>query len=262
MQTRPLKIALDAAPWLGFFAAVLAAWAALFAMQPAPDVADLTRLYGSDFWASLCAPVTGASAFGPVFLMWALMSAAMMMPTLVPALKTYRNHGHAGASSGTTFTVMIAAYLVLWLGFSALAAGAQLTLARAGLVGAGGASVSLGLTSVLLLVAGFYQFTTLKESCLHECRAPLMFFMQYWRPGLAGAAELGLRLGAICIGCCWALMLLGFVGGVMNLAWMGIATVLMVVEKLPDLGRYVTRPLGAILIAAGLFAGAQALVQM
>jgi len=146
--------------------------------------------------------------------------------------------------------------------FSAVAAGAQLVLARQALIGADGASLSFGLTSVLLLGAGSYQFTPLKDACLSKCRAPLTFFMQHWTPGVAGAVRMGAHLGVICLGCCWALMTLGFVGGVMNLVWMGIATVLMVVEKLPDIGRWVTKPLGFILLAAGLWTGALALTGM
>ncbi len=99
----------------------------------------------------------------------------------------------------------------------------------------------------LLALAGAYQFTPLKAACLSKCRAPMMFFLQHWDEG---PWRNGLRLGAVCLGCCWALMLLAFVGGVMNLAFMGLATVLMALEKLPMLGRWLTRPMGVGLLAA------------
>jgi predicted metal-binding membrane protein len=249
----------SAAQWLGFFGLILAAWTALYAMQPGAVEAELLRLYGASFWASLCAPLTAQSGFMAVFLMWALMSAAMMAPTFVPTLKTYRDLAHTEAANVTTFYALIGAYLSVWLVFSVVAAAAQLGLAWFGLIGDNGISLSLWLTSGLLVLAGGYQFSTIKEGCLSKCRAPLMFFMQHWKPGVTGAFRMGWTLGLICLGCCWALMLLGFVGGVMNLAWMGLATVLMAVEKLPEIGRFVTRPLGVLLLAAGAFFALKAL---
>jgi len=248
-----------AAQWLGFFALILVAWSVIYLMQPSATEAELLRIYGADFWATLCAPLTGQSPYWAVLSMWALMSAAMMAPTFAPTLKTYRDLTHTEAASTQTFFALLAAYLTVWLGFSVVAAGAQLLLARQGFLGADGASVSLALTSVLLLVAGGYQFSHAKEACLSKCRAPLMFFMQHWKPGVTGAFRMGWTLGMVCLGCCWALMTLGFVGGVMNLAWMGLATLFMALEKLPDIGRLVTKPLGFVLLGAGLVAGVQAI---
>ena len=122
-------------------------------------------------------------------------------------------------------------------------------LFRAELVSAFGDSRSNALSGALLMGAGAYQFSAIKEACLSKCRMPMTFFMQHWDEG---PLRNGLRLGAVCLGCCWALMLLAFVGGVMNVVFMGLATIIMVFEKLPDLGRYITRPLGGILIAAGV----------
>ena len=103
-----------------------------------------------------------------------------------------------------------------------------------------------------MAIAGGYQFSQVKEACLSKCRAPLTFFMQYFDEG---AWRNGLRLGLVCLGCCWAMMCLAFVGGVMNLVFMGLATVLMVVEKLPQIGTYITKPLGyALLCGAALIA--------
>ncbi|MCB1366346.1 MAG: DUF2182 domain-containing protein [Rhodobacteraceae bacterium] len=247
-----------AAEWLSFFAVVLAAWAALFFMQPSLSDAEALRLYGGEFWAALCAPLTAATPFSTLFAMWALMSAAMMAPTFVPTLKTYRDLTHTEAANSRTFLALNAAYLAVWLGFAAIAALAQQLLAGAGMLSTTGASVNWGLTALLLAGAGAYQFSTIKDACLSQCRAPLMFFMQHWTPGVAGALRMGLRLGAVCVGCCWALMSLGFVGGVMNLGWMGVATLLMTLEKLPEIGRLVTRPLGIILLAGAVFSALQA----
>lgn len=231
--------------WLGFFAFVLAAWLALFAMAYTPGPAGFANVYGAEFWAALCAVDARDAGYSQVFLMWALMSAAMMAPTFVPTLKTYDELSEARKGRG--FAALLGGYIMVWLGFSALAAGVQLAASQGGLM-QGDALGSRWLSAALLIGAGAYQFTTLKESCLSQCRAPFMFFMQHWEEG---PLKNGLRLGLVCIGCCWALMLLGFVGGTMNLLWMGGATLLMVFEKLPEIGRVLTKPLGFALIIAG-----------
>jgi predicted metal-binding membrane protein len=148
-------------------------------------------------------------------------------------------------------------YLLVWGGFSVLAAGVQMALTQAGALTIFGDSRSAALSGGLLILAGLYQFSALKEACLSKCRAPLTFFMQHWGEG---AFRNGLRLGVVCLGCCWALMLLAFVGGVMNLAFMGIATLVMALEKLTWIGAVITRPLGGLLIAGGIATLAAAIV--
>ncbi len=244
-----------AVQWLAFFSLVLLAWAALFVMQPNLPDSELARLYGAEFWASLCAPTAGQATYLSVFTMWVLMSAAMMAPTFVPTLRTFRDLTATNAASTHSFAALLFGFLLVWIGYSALAAALQLGLARAGLVGPFGSSLSLWLTAGLLLLAGAYQFSALKEACLSKCREPLAFFLGNWAEGARGAAQMGLKLGLVCLGCCWALMALAFVGGTMNLVWMGVATLLMVLEKLPEIGRLVTRPLGVGLLAGGLWTG-------
>jgi len=234
--------------WLGFFGLVLAAWALLYAMQLPPDLLAAASVYGAEFWEALCVVEPGLAGAPNIFLMWAAMSAAMMAPTFLPTLATYEDLVRAGAAAG--FAGLLAGYLAVWLGFAVLATGAQIGLSGAGLLTPLGESASRWLTAGLLAAAGGYQFSRFKEACLSKCRRPLTFFMQHWDEG---PWRMGLRLGAICLGCCWALMALAFVGGTMNLLWMGIAMVLMTLEKLPDLGRRLTRPLGfGLLAAAGL----------
>lgn len=235
--------------WLGFYTFVLAAWGALFAMSYAPQQAAFAQIYGAEFWASLCAINPADAGYGQVFLMWALMSAAMMAPTFVPTLKVYDDLNQANIASGQGFTQLLAGYIGIWLGFSALAAGLQLLAYQIGLMQQN-ALASSGISAVLLIGAGAYQFSNVKKACLSKCRAPFMFFMQHWDEG---PLRNGVRLGLVCIGCCWALMLLGFVGGTMNLVWMGAATLLMVFEKLPEIGRHITKPLGYLLIIAGVY---------
>ena len=233
--------------WLTLFGAVLVSWIALYAMSAPPELRDASRVFGSEFWVDLCTVKPDLAGFGRLALMWILMSTAMMLPTAVPALAVYDDIGHAGAR--TDFTALAAGFLAVWAGFSLVAAGLQMALSRQGLLSDFGDSRSTWLSATLLAAAGAYQFSALKAACLSKCRTPIAFFLQHWDDG---AFRLGLRLGASCLGCCWALMLLAFVGGVMSLAFMGAATFIMIIEKLPEIGRWVSRPLGiGLLCGAG-----------
>ncbi|WP_071674986.1 DUF2182 domain-containing protein [Nioella nitratireducens] len=230
--------------WLALFGLILLAWAILYMMSVPADLRAAGQLYGPDFWSDFCTLTPDGAGFSKMAVMWALMSAAMMAPTALPAFATYEDLSRTGAE--TRFGALVAGYLSVWLGFSLVAAAAQVVLFRAGLLDPFGTSLSAVLSAGLLALAGAYQFSRLKEACLSKCRAPLTFFMQHWDEG---PMRNGVRLGLVCLGCCWALMLLGFVGGVMNIAFMGLATLLMVIEKLPDVGRWLTRPLGVALLA-------------
>ncbi|KUP91359.1 DUF2182 domain-containing protein [Tritonibacter horizontis] len=234
--------------WLLLFGGILSAWSALFLMSVPEGLRAAGAAYGAEFWLLLCTMTPDAAGGTRMVLMWALMSAAMMAPTALPAFATYEDLGHSTAE--TRFGRLVLGYMVVWCGFSVVAALAQMILLRADLVSVFGDSRSGLLSGVLLVLAGGYQFTPLKEACLSRCRRPLVFFMQHWDEG---ALRNGVRLGAACLGCCWALMLLAFVGGVMNLVFMGLATLFMVLEKLPEIGRWLTRPMGAVLLAGGLW---------
>lgn len=244
-------------PWGLFYGLVLAAWGVLIAMVAAED-APLLPAGALDFstaaalWRALCVAADGAS-LPALTAMWALMALAMMAPTAVPMLSTYRDLAASPRADrpGLSFWALTGGYLAVWLGFAAVAAALQQQLAGAGLLAPQGLSLSDALSAALLVGAGLYQFSALKEACLRRCRSPLAYYLAHWRDGPGGAFRMGLAQGVACLGCCWALMLLGFVGGTMNLAWMAGATVLMTLEKLPVTGRALTRPLGAVLIAAG-----------
>lgn len=232
--------------WLAFFAAILLAWMLLIQMAVPADLRAYETRFGAAALEFLCAGTPGDAGILATIAMWALMSAAMMAPTALPAFATY---GDLSAVGRTAPGHLVAGYLLAWLGFSVVAAAAQTALTELGLIGSFGQSVSSLLTMGLLIGAGLYQFSAIKAACLSRCRAPLTFFMAHWDEG---ALRNGLRMGLDCIGCCWALMGLAFVGGTMNLGFMAVAMVLMTLEKLPDIGRHLTRPLGAILIAAGI----------
>ncbi len=242
--------AMSAPHWLTLFAGIAAAWGALYLMAVPAELRQFGAVYGAEFWASLCIVTPDAAGLARMILMWVLMSAAMMAPTVLPALATYEELGQTGAA--TSMGRLLGGYMAVWLGFSVMAALAQMWLFQAGLLDPLGQSGVTWLSALLLAGAGLYQFSALKDACLDKCRSPMMFFMSHWDEG---AWRNGVRLGLVCLGCCWALMLLAFVGGVMNLAFMGLATAIMVFEKLPDLGQYITRPLGGLLIAASALVG-------
>jgi predicted metal-binding membrane protein len=244
---------MQAAHWTALFGLVLGAWAVLYAMAIPADLRSASRLFGADFWAALCTVTPDLAGYGRVAMMWALMATAMMLPTVLPAFATYDDLGSSGAA--TRPVALWGGYLAVWLGFAVLAAGLQMALFQLDLVSGFGDSRSIWLSAGLLAVAGAYQFSPLKRACLNKCRAPLTFFLAHWQDG---AWRMGLRLGAACLGCCWALMLLAFVGGVMSLGFMGLATLIMTLEKLPRFGRWLDRPLGVALLAgaAGLALGA------
>lgn len=234
--------------WILFFTFIVAAWSILFVMEA--EIAAI-RAFGDidrSFWATLCAATAEDVSFIALFAMWGLMSAAMMAPTAIPAFKTFDDLTHTQATDGVGFFALVGGYTAAWLGFSVFAATAQLVMTQAQIMDPTGRSLDAGLNAVLLASAGLYQFSQWKEACLSKCRAPMVFFLAEWREGPVGAFRMGLKLGAICIGCCWALMLIGFVGGVMNLLWMGLAMVLMAAEKLPAIGQHITRPVGVILL--------------
>lgn len=234
--------------WIAFYLTILLSWVAvvLIAMErPDPAIGPMAAA----FWASICQTAAQSNPLA-LWAMWALMASAMMLPGFVPNLQTFDDLRHSGATTGAGLAALVLGYFAIWFGASAFGAALQIFLARAGMLAPTGASLSAGLTFALLAGAGLYQFSKFKDACLSKCRLPLTFFMEQWAPGARAAFRMGAKLGVNCLGCCWALMLLGFVGGTMSLWWMGGATLLMSMEKLPQFGRYLTRPMGIILIGA------------
>ncbi len=187
-------------------------------------------------------------------VMWTVMMIAMMLPSAAPvivlAMGAYRRR--TGRSVTSEAIAFLAGYLVAWTGFSVIAAVAQAGLHRAALLSPAMAASSAWLGGGLLIVAGLYQWSPLKNACLAHCRSPLHFVMTEWREGTRGAVVMGLRHGRYCVGCCWALMAVLFVAGVMNLAWVAAITVLVLVEKLARVGVVAGRAAGLALVAWGI----------
>jgi predicted metal-binding membrane protein len=185
-----------------------------------------------------------------VWVMWAVMMAAMMLPSALPMILTFVE---ISARTGDRMRgrSFVAAYLAIWFAFSVGAAALQWLLQSVGWLNPMIVSTSALLTGALLLIAGAYQFSPLKRMCLSHCRTPMGFLLGEWRGGVGGAFRMGLRHGLFCVGCCWALMALLFVGGVMNLAWIAALSIGVALEKMLPGGERVATALGLVLLAAG-----------
>ena len=196
-----------------------------------------------------------------LFVMWWVMMIAMMAPSAAPTVLLYATvrHKHETAPRAAIDAwILLAGYLVTWAGFSLAAVLAQWVLERLGLLSMAMASTSAVLGGVILLAAGLYQFTPLKHACLRYCESPLLFLSRHWRPGTRGAFRMGLRHGSYCVGCCWFLMVVLFVGGVMNLVWIVGLMLYVAAEKLLPFGRRLSYAAGGILILSGAIVLARA----
>lgn len=181
--------------------------------------------------------------------MWWLMMLAMMLPSATPALLLYARVRHArlNGAPGSTW-VFLVGYLAVWLAFSIAAALAQLLVTDSSMI-----LRSKAAQSAVLVVAGLYQLSPVKSACVSQCRSPGQFISRHWRPGWDGAVRLGMIHGAYCVGCCWMLMALLFVGGVMNLVWVIGLTMLVASEKLLPNGMLIQKVSGVALILWGIW---------
>jgi predicted metal-binding membrane protein len=190
-----------------------------------------------------------------LFAMWVVMMCGMMLPSTAPTLLIYaavvRRSGD-GAPTALRVYSFAAGYLAVWTAFSLLATITQRWLADRLLLSPMMEITSPVLGGALLVAAGLYQLTSFKQSCLQSCQSPASFIASHWRPGRAGAWRMGLEHGLYCLGCCWVLMLLLFVGGVMNLVWIAAITVFVLAEKLAPGFAQRGRLSGILLIVAGL----------
>jgi len=241
--------------WLSFFAVILGSWWMMYMMSIDMGLDLLGRPNMMAQKMRMMDPMMSDMAmtrFGPVFAMWAIMMAAMMLPTMVPTLRSYEDLMASADGTRAGFIGVILGYFVVWVAFAALIAGVQIALLYAGIIDLLGIATSRWITAGLLIAVGLFQFTRAKEICHGVCHSPMMYFLGHWKTGFGGGVRMGLGLGAFCVGCCWGFMVLGFVGGVMSLLWMGAATLFMVLEKLPQIGHVITKPMGVALIAGGL----------
>jgi len=197
--------------------------------------------------------------FAIVVAMWWVMMIAMMLPSAAPFVLLYGRvlrHATAREQLSTAYAssaFLAIGYLAVWLVFSVAAAGLQYLLQRAGLISAMMLwSKSAFLSAAVLIGAGAYQLSAFKRMCLKHCRGPAEFLTRHWRQGRVGAFTLGFRHGLWCVGCCWMLMVLLFVGGVMNLAWIALLALLVFAETVVTRSAMISRITGLALLTWGL----------
>jgi predicted metal-binding membrane protein len=188
--------------------------------------------------------------------MWLVMMVGMMAPSAAPMLLLYARVGRQGAMAGKPLAAtgwFAAGYFLAWAGFSLAATFVQWALERGALMDARMASASHWLGAVVLISAGLYQWTPIKNACLAQCQTPFRFLMSHggFRTTALGCLRLGLRHGIWCVGCCWGLMALLFVVGVMNVLWIALLALLVLVEKLTRWGGWVARVAGVVCVGAG-----------
>jgi predicted metal-binding membrane protein len=233
----------------GLTVITLAAWMYVVATarrMAAPSMASMDAMTGMQPWT--------ATEFISILAMWAVMMVAMMLPTAAPMTLMYAAVARKAAAQhnplAPTF-VFVSGYIAMWTIFSLAATVAQHALDQAALLSPMMVARSAAFGAAALIAAGVYQLTPLKNACLRNCRTPAHFLSRYWRTGNLGAFRMGLRLGAYCVGCCWILMALLFVGGVMNLLWIAAISIFILLEKTIPFGEVGARFAGAAMIVAG-----------
>ena len=188
------------------------------------------------------------------FAMWAVMMVGMMAGTAAPVLLLFAAARAGRGDRGVRMAVVMfgLGYVTVWVGFSACAALAQWALHETAMLSPVMATSSPYLAGAILIVAGAYQLTPWKGACLTHCRSPLGFLMTNWHDGRLGALQMGARHGAYCLGCCWGLMCVLFVVGVMNLVWVAALTGFVLLEKIGPAGTVVARVAGAAMVLVGI----------
>ena len=251
----PIEILLRRDRWLVGAVLVIAVtlcWAWLVPMARTMEREGM--MCGVASWAMV--DTWSPSTLAMLFAMWAVMMAGMMLPSATPILLLYAGvvRKSPGIERPAAHVYAFAAgYLVAWTLFSLGATLLQRVLTSYLLLSPTMASESPVFASMMLIGAGLYQLTPWKRACLSKCRSPVDFLTRFWKPGLRGGFRLGLAHGAYCVGCCWALMLLLFVGGVMNLVWIAVLTLYVLLEKATPLGARAGRWLGLVPIGFGVW---------
>ena len=232
----------------GLGAAVVLSWAYLIDMA-----ADMDAMAGMMAGMLQPKPWTALDAL-MMFVMWAVMMVGMMLPSATPTILLFAALGRRHKASGRRLApvwTFVAGYIAVWTAYSLGATALQWGLERASLLSPMMASTSAALGGLILIAAGLYQLSPAKRRCLEHCRSPVEFLSRRWRNGAAGAFTMGLEHGGFCLGCCWVLMALLFVGGVMNLLWVAAIAVFVLAEKAAPFGRSLGRASAGVLVLAG-----------
>ena len=237
--------------WLSFFLLIILSWLYLF---------NMSATMGFDWTGKIVMDMSMNSmdmsymvSLKMLFSMWSIMMLAMMLPTMVPTFLTYQDliksaHGTWGGWVG-----LLLGYIIMWTIFSLSIAYLQVFLMNTKFINNEGIIKSVWLVPALVILVGAFQFTKIKDFCHGVCITPFNYFIKKWKNGLLGGVKMGLGLGLFCIGCCWGFMILAFVMGYMNFIWMGLVTLIVILEKLPQIGVITKKPLGILLISIGIY---------
>ncbi len=201
----------------------------------------------------LVADMTVVASAALFLVAWQVHIAAMMLPSTLPMFGLFHQAASGQRHPATARAAFVAGYLVVWTGFGLAAVSGDALAHTARHLELGLPERSGWLAGGVIALAGAFQFSRLKDRCMEYCRHPFQFLTRYYQPGTIAAFQLGLRHGLFCLGCCWALMLVMFVVGIANLAWMVPLALLMLYEKAGPGGDRVVRPVGALLVLLGVF---------
>jgi predicted metal-binding membrane protein len=235
---------------LAIAAVTLLAWVYLFHLSRQMSAAAADETMMAAMGMAVTAPWTRSDVF-LTFVMWTVMMVGMMAPSVTPVLLLAANAPRSERHVIPPVLLFGAGYLLVWVGFSAIATVTQWLLHAGALLSPAMAASSPRIAGAILIGAGLYQLTPLKNICLTHCRSPLDFLMSHWRGGRAGPIRMGVHHGLYCLGCCWALMAVLFAVGVMNLLWVAGLALLVLVEKMMPATVLVSRMAGAALLIAG-----------
>jgi len=235
------------AVWAGLVGVTVLAWVYLIWMAWAMDMPMDNAMAGVRPWTAM--------DFVMMFLMWAIMMVGMMVPSAIPMTLIYAAIARRSQERGqyvAPTAMFVSGYLLMWTAFSLAATVLQWAMDQAALLSPMMVTTSPTVGAGILIAAGLYQWTPSKNACLEHCRAPASFISKHWRAGSAGALRMGMHHGLYCLGCCWALMLLLFFGGVMNLLWIAAITLFVLLEKVLPAGAQGGRWTGGAMVAAGV----------
>lgn len=243
MITATRQLSADTLFWVVFYALIGFSWLVLFAMA-LDDFSSVSTLIDA-----LCVSTAEASVW-ELMGMWGLMMLAMMLPTFRAHAKVHQEIRHKSKWPSHTL-VLVLGFVLIWSMLVPVGALLQKLLLSSALIDPTGRVTSLVGNGLVLMLAGAYQFSALKRACMTQCASPMHYFFQYWRDHHSGALRMGLHLGILCVGCCWTLMALAFVGGTMNILWMAVLTGLMLFDKQYYFNQQLSQFVGRALILSG-----------
>ncbi len=238
--------------WVGVYCLILTSWFVLFLSGIYQSHRSVVLFDFGDLVSSLISPHYHHLDFKFLFGMWGIMALAMMLPSFVPTLRVYDDLRSTGSGSLAGFWALTLGYVSVWLIYAIFMTAIQIYLISLNILPEAMGDSNTYPIVILFFLAGIYQLSNFKDRCLTYCRNPLLVFLARGEVRLNGEFYSGIRFATWCLGCCFLLMALCLITGLMNIAWMFLFTIIITLEKLPDLGKFVSKPLGIVLIATSL----------